>query len=117
MILRPPVFTVTAPPFPSTTLVRSPPAEPPPARPLPARSRREGGHGDQRPRALQPHQSGAAAAVSADRHRREGGKAVPLDHRAPPRHARRHHQGPAPDRSEEHTSELQSLMRISYAVF
>src|SRR3546814_962976 len=24
---------------------------------------------------------------------------------------------PAPDRSEEHTSELQSLMRISYAVF
>src|SRR3546814_5744107 len=26
-------------------------------------------------------------------------------------------QGLAPDRSEEHTSELQSLMRISYAVF
>src|SRR3546814_6062470 len=25
--------------------------------------------------------------------------------------------GSAPDRSEEHTSELQSLMRISYAVF
>src|SRR3546814_3738858 len=25
--------------------------------------------------------------------------------------------GPAPHRSEEHTSELQSLMRISYAVF
>src|SRR3546814_2142383 len=25
--------------------------------------------------------------------------------------------GPCPDRSEEHTSELQSLMRISYAVF
>src|SRR3546814_6232252 len=25
--------------------------------------------------------------------------------------------GPSPDRSEEHTSELQSLMRISYAVF
>src|SRR3546814_5263886 len=25
--------------------------------------------------------------------------------------------GAAPDRSEEHTSELQSLMRISYAVF
>src|SRR3546814_1297341 len=24
---------------------------------------------------------------------------------------------PSPDRSEEHTSELQSLMRISYAVF
>src|SRR3546814_19887414 len=31
---------------------------------------------------------------------------------------RAHRPGPAPDRrSEEHTSELQSLMRISYAVF
>src|SRR3546814_7909695 len=27
------------------------------------------------------------------------------------------HAAPWPDRSEEHTSELQSLMRISYAVF
>src|SRR3546814_2217125 len=27
------------------------------------------------------------------------------------------HSGPRADRSEEHTSELQSLMRISYAVF
>src|SRR3546814_8729745 len=27
------------------------------------------------------------------------------------------HKAPAPWRSEEHTSELQSLMRISYAVF
>src|SRR3546814_5201233 len=30
---------------------------------------------------------------------------------------RRHHAGPTCERSEEHTSELQSLMRISYAVF
>src|SRR3546814_13471228 len=29
----------------------------------------------------------------------------------------RRRQGPARERSEEHTSELQSLMRISYAVF
>src|SRR3546814_2834384 len=29
----------------------------------------------------------------------------------------RSHQGPKGSRSEEHTSELQSLMRISYAVF
>src|SRR3546814_5060556 len=29
----------------------------------------------------------------------------------------RHHVGPVQERSEEHTSELQSLMRISYAVF
>src|SRR3546814_7519150 len=28
-----------------------------------------------------------------------------------------HHEADAPTRSEEHTSELQSLMRISYAVF
>src|SRR3546814_1070799 len=28
-----------------------------------------------------------------------------------------HYEGPLPDRPEEHTSELQSLMRISYAVF
>src|SRR3546814_7373347 len=31
--------------------------------------------------------------------------------------ARRVHEDPEDDRSEEHTSELQSLMRISYAVF
>src|SRR3546814_9253762 len=31
--------------------------------------------------------------------------------------AHRAHAGGADDRSEEHTSELQSLMRISYAVF
>src|SRR3546814_8891477 len=30
---------------------------------------------------------------------------------------RRHHHAEIDDRSEEHTSELQSLMRISYAVF
>src|SRR3546814_6623800 len=32
-------------------------------------------------------------------------------------HCRRRGDRPHPDRSEEHTSELQSLMRISYAVF
>ena len=46
----------------------------------------------------QPHQPGAAAAVPADRHRCEGREALPVDHRPPARHARRHHQGPAPDR-------------------
>ena len=46
----------------------------------------------------QPHQPGAAAAVPADRHRREGREALPVDHRPPARHAGRHHQGPAPDR-------------------
>src|SRR3546814_2715877 len=32
-------------------------------------------------------------------------------------HSRRPHRSGMPARSEEHTSELQSLMRISYAVF
>src|SRR3546814_1092054 len=42
--------------------------------------------------------------------RRSGSQAAPRD-RAPRR------DGPRGRRSEEHTSELQSLMRISYAVF
>src|SRR3546814_1379214 len=37
--------------------------------------------------------------------------------RAACRRDRRHHRDGAKARSEEHTSELQSLMRISYAVF
>src|SRR3546814_2442839 len=37
------------------------------------------------------------------------------DRRYPPQHSERRHHGNA--RSEEHTSELQSLMRSSYAVF
>src|SRR3546814_3074224 len=46
----------------------------------------------------------------------------PTGHRAgrpqcDPRHSRRHHAAGQYARSEEHTSELQSLMRISYAVF
>ena len=60
--------------------------------------RLEGRHRDPGPWPLEPHQPGAAAAVPADRDRRQGGEALPLDHRAAPRHARRHHQGPAPDR-------------------
>src|SRR3546814_10176174 len=52
------------------------------------------------------------AAVRAPRDRRDGRRrrsAAPHRHRAPRRRPAR--------RSEEHTSELQSLMRISYAVF
>src|SRR3546814_7403886 len=47
-------------------------------------------------------------------------EAYRLDARAPtsaPGSAVPHQRGEARDRSEEHTSELQSLMRISYAVF
>src|ERR1700730_906828 len=49
------------------------------------------------PRPFDPHHPAAAAAVPADRHQRQGREALPLYHRAPPRHARRHHQGPASD--------------------
>src|SRR3546814_2036559 len=42
------------------------------------------------------------------------GQLHPQDPRGDPRQA---HRGGADQRSEEHTSELQSLMRISYAVF
>src|SRR3546814_1634044 len=52
-----------------------------------------------------------------DRRRRRGCRAVAavLRPRARRRESLRHHR--ARVRSEEHTSELQSLMRISYAVF
>src|SRR3546814_5464696 len=44
---------------------------------------------------------------------------MPVDHDAPSTITRMpfRHQVAIPGRSEEHTSELQSLMRISYAVF
>src|SRR3546814_9226084 len=53
--------------------------------------------------------------------RRAPPPAHPPRHRASPpirpRRSRPHRSQPAPPRSEEHTSELQSLMRTSYAVF
>src|SRR3546814_1723923 len=75
---------------------------------------------------------GAASRASPAPRQAEGGRrAAPLPHREPPppdrtglvlrRGIRRRlpvqQAGPAASRSEEHTSELQSLMRISYAVF
>src|SRR3546814_6815703 len=47
--------------------------------------------------------------ITGRRHRR--------DHRAVACHRETAHRGAHGRRSEEHTSELQSLMRISYAVF
>src|SRR3546814_2870686 len=88
MIRRPPRSTRTAPLFPYTTLCRS-----------------------------------AAAAWVAEVQRRVGDGAAALampvlaDHVAAPAAADRHVPVHAVGRSEEHTSELQSLMRISYAVF
>src|SRR3546814_7137168 len=88
MIRRPPISTRTDTLFPYTTLVRSRRGTCAPA----GRTAPPGGH----PTAATEH----------------------VVHAQQPEH-RRHAQTVerAGDRSEEHTSELQSLMRISYAVF
>src|SRR3546814_10343710 len=94
MIRRPPRSTRTDTLFPYTTLFRSCPLRLAHCQGSAADVQRARRHGD-----------GAGArteAVGARRPRRR--------RRARPRHA-------ALDKSEEHTSELQSLMRISYAVF
>src|SRR3546814_14801547 len=96
MLRRPPGSTRTDTLFPYTTLFRSEIAEhrgrlaapPPPQRP-------------------------AAAEQGADKEARQHFEHEPADRQ---RIARRNGE-PAELRSEEHTSELQSLMRISYAVF
>src|SRR3546814_3022372 len=93
IIRRPPRSTRTDTLVPYTTLFRSEQEEP---RPGP-----EAG-------------SGARGAGDAGARRRR----VPHQHAAERPHPARHPLGrPVAPRSEEHTSELQSLMRISYAVF
>src|SRR3546814_5453494 len=88
IILRPPRSTRTDTRFPYTTLFRS----------AGFRRRHGGGHaGGRRPAPLPD--LGGHPRLDAVPHRVRG-RAVP-----------------EPARSEEHTSELQSLMRISYAVF
>src|SRR3546814_4228765 len=98
MIRRPPRSTRTDTLFPSTTLFRSRPGVGTPARAgAPAAAQ----HADP-----QHHQR-----VPVEDH---AGHALPRPRGQRPRQARRLR---AAVRSEEHTSELQSLMRISYAVF
>src|SRR3546814_4952457 len=106
MLRRPPSSTRTDTHFPYTTLFRS-------------RGRAQGGAD----RALRPvrrtgrvrprDQAETAGAAGGDEDPRRTGRAR-FRARPPDRHARL--EGEA-ERSEEHTSELQSLMRISYAVF
>src|SRR3546814_4817938 len=108
MIRRPPRSTRTDTLFPYTTLFRSP-----------ARRCRRGG-GERCHRRLP-----AAGRAPA----RGGGRGVAVARLRPYRLRHRHLQRPPPEdlaggpavasfrRSEEHTSELQSLMRTSYAVF
>src|SRR3546814_4470132 len=134
MIRRPPRPTRTDTLFPYTTLFRSPQLEelrrePARAARPPHRRRRDAAGGRRLPRLLhapgrQPvHQfrrdgpvggypaagGGAAGRAALRLRRRRAARRV----RQVLRRLRRHR----PCRSEEHTSELQSLMRISYAVF
>src|SRR3546814_1895487 len=102
MIRRPPRSTRTDTLFPYTTLFRSRAAAGAPARDGPAqqddRRDADGDDGECRRRRLcQPFVGGEVVRLDGEGVEVEGP----------------HHQG----RSEEHTSELQSLMRISYAVF
>src|SRR3546814_10772643 len=115
MIRRPPRSTRTDTLFPYTTLFRSQLAVPhrpqPHRRPLARAAVPAAGAGERRP---------AHRAHTRSRHARAHAVGV----RAAPRHAagtrrtaRRAARSDSAARSEEHTSELQSLMRISYAVF
>src|SRR3546814_7412726 len=97
MIRRPPRSTRTDTLFPYTTLFRSQP----PAAAEPARSALE-------PEAPIAQVSAHHASCGAGEQKHD----KRCDHR---KHLR--HRAKAESRSEEHTSELQSLMRISYAVF
>src|SRR3546814_2029061 len=114
MTRRPPGSTRTDTPFPYTTLFR--------ARPVAWRRRatRAGGWRDRRARAARQSAEGRAVAAA----RRQGCARSVGDARFaardPAPKAERDAQaraGRGQARSEEHTSELQSLMRISYAVF
>src|SRR3546814_9520565 len=109
MIRRPPVSTRTDTLFPYTTLFRSRS----PDRRGPARHDR--GSGSRGARLFRRH---VPAAERLDARHRTG-PAGPADHRRTGgvRRARAAAAGAFGPRSEEHTSELQSLMRISYAVF
>src|SRR3546814_2622167 len=105
MIRRPPRSTRTDTRFPYTTLFRS-------AAPEAAQILRPGGTGGHRAARPDPGRHGASLSEAAQR------RAHHLPQQSRGRraftYAGRAH---LPGRSEEHTSELQSLMRISYAVF
>src|SRR3546814_2396956 len=97
MIRRPPRSTRTDTLFPYTTLFRS----------EYARHQSERMHRLRRLRTRMPGRGDPA------RHRKRPREVAGSEHQVQRRMAEHHGQ----ERSEEHTSELQSLMRISYAVF
>src|SRR3546814_3102187 len=107
MIRRPPRSTRTDTLFPYTTLFRSPDAAGPRHSPASLRE-------SERARRGQVHEPDTVARFGRADHRTAPSAARFRRSALTPPRARRPH---ANTRSEEHTSELQSLMRISYAVF
>src|SRR3546814_1592783 len=103
---RPPKSTLTYTLFPYTTLFRSPPAMSYGSRWL-----RQSDPKDSTRDRTPDIETGSVAPSPCMANSARQGEAQ-SDPPAPRRHGRR-----SQDRSEEHTSELQSLMRISYAVF
>src|SRR3546814_3794214 len=100
MIRRPPISTRTDTLFHYTTLFRSS---------TECHLREDGDDPEEKLRSFQPLQD---TAVFAFRGTSSYIRIIPRPVHAPMPSCRQ-----SPDRSEEHTSELQSLMRISYAVF
>src|SRR3546814_9707314 len=129
MIRRPPRSTRTDTLFPSTTLCRSRFAQRPLAvaqlQPVGQRRQLEGAPGDAQVTDLRRQRVlGTAQAVAFGLERRRhvarqrgkvGAELLPLAQRV--EHFAWYRPAVEADRSEEHPSELQSLMRISYAVF
>src|SRR3546814_5178790 len=109
MIRRPPSSTRTDTLFPYTTLFRSHlHLDQPAAHEVQASDgARAGASGDRRQRLLCPHPVRRRGMVARGRLTQRARFPVPL----------RRDRDQVGRRSEEHTSELQSLMRISYAVF
>src|SRR3546814_9646404 len=107
IIRRPPISTRTDTIFPYTTLFRSDCSDPRGSVPSPARLR----HSPSPPSAYACQIHDASSRPDGRRH--SCGPVVPQSKAQAGRHA----VTPTFLRSEEHTSELQSLMRISYAVF
>src|SRR3546814_9816760 len=105
----PPRSTRTYPLYPYTTLVRSRRDSAPEGVTLPSLRSRGARHRASRAGAGQGTQ---LQQYQRRRRRARSGRRIPRG-----RSHLRHRQACQPVRSEEHTSELQSLMRISYAVF
>src|SRR3546814_10004732 len=118
MIRRPPRSTRTDTLFPYTTLFRSRPA----GRPgRPRRRAHAAGQGAGQGHGRKGQERGEAGEVRRQRAAGGGRAGAPapgrLEQQARGAHRAARAAGLTARRSEEHTSELQSLMRISYAVF